>query len=204
MSLPPSPRLLQALADLLGPKGFSVDADVMAPWLTDWRGKYHGQAAAMLSPASTEEVAEIVLLCAAEGAAIVPQGGNSGMVGGATPDASGHQLLLSLRRMNRIRSIDTRAAEKIPGVIKVFTSKDFEGKGGVPCGWQIHDRQGKPNPYPEKVEIILEKDKDGAALFYTPGEYTFAPESIYVDRNGSLAISPRLVALQRTPKPAAA
>ena len=67
-----------------------------------------------------------------------------------------------------------------------------------------HDRQGKPNPYPEKVEIILEKDKDGAALFYTPGEYTFAPESIYVDRNGSLAISPRLVALQRTPKPAAA
>ena len=109
MSHPPSPRLLQALADLLGPKGFSVDADAMAPWLTDWRGKYHGQAAAMLSPASTEEVAEIVRLCAAEGAAIVPQGGNSGMVGGATPDASGHQLLLSLRRMNRIRSIDTAA-----------------------------------------------------------------------------------------------
>ena len=89
MSHPPSPRLLQALADLLGPKGFSVDTDAMAPWLTDWRGKYHGQAAAMLSPGSTDEVAEIVRLCAAEGAAIVPQGGNSGMVGGATPDASG-------------------------------------------------------------------------------------------------------------------
>lgn len=81
----------------------------MAPWLTDWRGKYHGSAAAMLSPATTEDVAEIVRLCAAEGVAIVPQGGNSGMVGGATPDASGHQLLLSLRRMNRIRSIDAVA-----------------------------------------------------------------------------------------------
>ena len=109
VSHPPSPRLLQALADLLGPKGFSVDSDAMAPWLTDWRGKYHGQAAAMLSPGSTDEVAEIVRLCAAEGAAIVPQGGNSGMVGGATPDASGHQLLLSLRRMNRIRSLDAAA-----------------------------------------------------------------------------------------------
>ena len=54
------------------------------------------------------------------------------------------------------------------------------------------------------VAYGMSKDKDGAALFYTPGDYTFAPESIYVDRNGSLAISPRLVPLQRTPKPAAA
>src|SRR3546814_19923267 len=81
----------------------------MAPWLTDWRGKYHGRAAAMLSPATTEEVAAVVRLCGEEGAALVPQGGNSGMVGGAPPDASGTQLLLSLRRMNRIRSIDPAA-----------------------------------------------------------------------------------------------
>ncbi len=105
----PSPALLAKLADLLGPKGFSVDPDVLAPWLTDWRGKYHGQTAAMLSPATTAEVAATVGLCTAEGVALVPQGGNSGMVGGATPDASGRQLLLSLRRMNRIRSIDTAA-----------------------------------------------------------------------------------------------
>src|SRR3546814_17989285 len=74
----------------------------MAPWLTDWRGKYHGRAAAMLSPATTGEVAAVVRLCAQEDAALVPQGGNSGMVGGATPDSSGTQLLLSLRRMNRL------------------------------------------------------------------------------------------------------
>lgn len=64
------------------------------------------------------------------------------------------------------------------------------------------DRSGKPNPYPEKVEIILEKNEQGAPLFWPPGEYTLAPESIYVNRNGDLAISPRLVALK--PKAAAA
>jgi FAD/FMN-containing dehydrogenase len=105
----PSPDLLARLAALLGPKGYTADPDSMAPWLTDWRGKYTGRAAAMLSPGSTEEVAAVVRLCAAEQAALVPQGGNSGMVGGATPDSGGNQLLLSLRRMNRIRSIDAAA-----------------------------------------------------------------------------------------------
>lgn len=106
MTRPPSESLLNALANLLGPKGYSADPDAMAPWLTDWRGKYHGRAAAMLSPATTDEVASIVRLCAETEVALVPQGGNSGMVGGATPDPSGNQLLLSLRRMNRIRHID--------------------------------------------------------------------------------------------------
>ena len=109
MTRPPSASLLDTLANRLGPKGYSVDADTMAPWLTDWRGKYRGRAAAMLSPATTEEVAAIVRLCAEAQVALVPQGGNSGMVGGATPDASGDQLLLSLRRMNRVRHIDEAA-----------------------------------------------------------------------------------------------
>jgi FAD/FMN-containing dehydrogenase len=109
MTQAPSTSLLRDLAALLGPKGYSTDADTIAPWLTDWRGKYHGRAAAMLSPASTEEVAAIVRLCADAKVALVPQGGNSGMVGGATPDASGDQLLLSLRRMNRIRGVDEAA-----------------------------------------------------------------------------------------------
>jgi FAD/FMN-containing dehydrogenase len=104
--LPPSPELLAQLAERLGPRGFVTAADVMQPWLTDWRGKYHGAAPAMLCPANAQEVADIVRLCAEARTALVPQGGNSGMVGGATPDASGHQLLLSLRRMNRIRELD--------------------------------------------------------------------------------------------------
>lgn len=109
MTNTPSASLLDKLARLLGPKGYCADADTMAPWLTDWRGKYRGRAAAMLSPATTDEVAAAVHLCAEAGVALVPQGGNSGMVGGATPDASGKQLLLSLRRMNKVREIDDAA-----------------------------------------------------------------------------------------------
>ena len=63
------------------------------------------------------------------------------------------------------------------------------------------DRSGQPNPYPEKVEVILEKNEQGAALFYPVGEYTFAPASIYVSRNGDLAISPKLVPLKAKPAP---
>ncbi len=105
----PSSALLDRLASRLGPKGFSRDAEAMTPWLTDWRGRYHGSAAALLSPATREEVVEIVRLCAGEGVPLVPQGGNTSMVGGATPDGTGEALLLSLRRMNRIRSLDAAA-----------------------------------------------------------------------------------------------
>ncbi|MFT4243640.1 MAG: single-stranded DNA-binding protein [Acidovorax sp.] len=66
--------------------------------------------------------------------------------------------------------------------------------------FHTYDRSGKPNPYPEKAEIILEKNKEGAALFWPVGEYTLAPESIYLNRNGDLSISPRLIPI----KPAAA
>ncbi|HYN47041.1 MAG TPA: FAD-binding oxidoreductase [Allosphingosinicella sp.] len=108
MPYPPQ-ALLDKLAGLLGPKGFTREAAEMAPWLDDWRGRYHGAAAAMLSPASREETAEIVRLCADAGVALVPQGGNTSMVGGATPDASGEALIVSTRRMNAIRSLDPAA-----------------------------------------------------------------------------------------------
>jgi FAD/FMN-containing dehydrogenase len=91
---------------LLGPRGLTADAELLAPWLTDWRGRYTGRALAMASPTSTAELAELVRLCARYGVPIVPQGGNSGMSGGATPDAGGGQLLLSLRRMNTVVEID--------------------------------------------------------------------------------------------------
>lgn len=91
----------------------------MQPWLTDWRGHFTGRACAMAAPDSTQQLAELVKLCARHGVPIVPQGGNSGMVGGATPDESGTSLLLSMRRMNRIRQIDaqTRRAVCEAGVV---------------------------------------------------------------------------------------
>jgi FAD/FMN-containing dehydrogenase len=90
---------------LLGPKGVITDPDDIAPWLTDWRGRFHGDAAAILQPVSTEEVAAIVTLAGELGVPLVPQGGNTSMVGGATPPADGSALILSLRRMNRIRTL---------------------------------------------------------------------------------------------------
>jgi FAD/FMN-containing dehydrogenase len=101
----PDPELLSRLAKRLGPRGFTTDAQDLAPWLTDWRGRIHGAAAALLSPADVDEVADVVRMAAAARVAIVPQGGNSSMVAGATPPADGKALLLSLRRMRAIRSV---------------------------------------------------------------------------------------------------
>jgi len=101
----PDGELLDRLRQILGPRGFSDDPADLDPWLTDWRGWTRGAAAALLSPASTAQVAEIVKLAAAARVAIVPQGGNSSMVAGATPSPDGGALLLSLRRMRAIRSI---------------------------------------------------------------------------------------------------
>ncbi len=73
---------------------------------TDWRKRNHGKALAVVRPAATEEVAAVVRACAAAGVSIVPQGGNTGLVNGSVPDASGRQILLSLQRMQRVRAID--------------------------------------------------------------------------------------------------
>lgn len=103
-----TPFLAQAKA-LLGPKGFTTDSDLVSPWLTDWRGRYTGRSLGLASPANTQEVAQLVNLCAQHGVPIVPQGGNSGMSGGATPDESGEAIILSLRRMNTVRAFSTES-----------------------------------------------------------------------------------------------
>jgi len=79
----------------------------MQQYLEDWRGRYTGTALAVARPATTEEVAQVVRLCAQHRVPIVPQGGNTGLCGGATPDNSATALVLSLERLNKIRSVDT-------------------------------------------------------------------------------------------------
>lgn len=91
---------------LLGERGFTTDPDLLAPWTSDWRGRFHGKALGLASPRDTAEVSAFLKLCARHGVPIVPQGGNSGMSGGATPDGSGTSVLLSLRRMDRIVALD--------------------------------------------------------------------------------------------------
>ena len=104
---------LSEFESLLGTKGYSIDPEALSPWLTDWRGRFTGKAAALLSPATTAEVSEIVKIAAAHKIALVPQGGNSGMVAGATPDSSGQQVLLSLRRMNKITALEEGSGQII-------------------------------------------------------------------------------------------
>ena len=105
MMTPAQGRLVDTAVSRFGAKVATTDHQDIAPWLTDWRGRYRGVAPAILSPASTAEVAAIVGLAREHGVALVPQGGNTSMVGGATPPGDGSALILSLRRMNRIRSV---------------------------------------------------------------------------------------------------
>jgi FAD/FMN-containing dehydrogenase len=104
-ALPPA-ALLDRLSATLGPRGLLTDPSDLAPHLSDWRGLYRGAALCVARPADTAEVASVVRLCAEAGVPVIPQGGNTSMVGGATPDESGRGVVLSLSRLNRIRGLD--------------------------------------------------------------------------------------------------
>jgi FAD/FMN-containing dehydrogenase len=112
-------KLIEQAGQALGPKVVITDQREIEPWVTDWRGRVHGMSPAMLAPASSDEVVQIVRLAAEHGVALVPQGGNTGMAAGATPPADGSAILLSMRRMNRIRSISVegRVAVAEAGVV---------------------------------------------------------------------------------------
>ena len=112
-------QMIAAAEQKLGPKGVITDAAEIEPWVSDWRGRVHGAARAILAPSLTEDVAEIVRLAAEHGVPLVPQGGNTGMAAGATPPADGSAILLSMRRMNRIRSVsaENRLAIAEAGVV---------------------------------------------------------------------------------------
>ena len=98
-------ELLNDLRAVVGAAQVLADGDLSA-WELDWRKRWRGRALAVVRPGSTAEVAAVVRACGRHGAAIVPQGGNTGLVGGGVPDASGTQVVLSLARMNQVRAID--------------------------------------------------------------------------------------------------
>jgi FAD/FMN-containing dehydrogenase len=101
--------LLGALRQRLGDAGLLVDGD-LAAYEGDWRKRYVGRALAVARPACTDDVAAVMKLCHEHGVPVVPQGGNTGLVGSSTPDDSGRQLVLSLQRMKRVRSVDVANA----------------------------------------------------------------------------------------------
>jgi FAD/FMN-containing dehydrogenase len=102
----PSPDALAALCGAAGAGNWSADPAVLAPRLTDWRGRYHGASPLLLLPQTTAQVAAIVRAAALAGVGLVPQGGNTGLVGGGIPAADGSTVLVSLSRMDRIRTVD--------------------------------------------------------------------------------------------------
>src|SRR5689334_1638927 len=112
-------KLIAAAEQVLGAKGVITDPREIAPWVSDWRGRVHGASPAIIAPASTDEVAAVVRLAAEHRVPLVPQGGNTGMAAGATPAADGSGILLSMRRMKRIRSIsaENRLAVAEAGVV---------------------------------------------------------------------------------------
>jgi D-lactate dehydrogenase (cytochrome) len=99
--------LVESLRSIVGPAGLISAAEETAQYTTDWRKRYRGSAVVVVKPGSTAEVAAVIRACNESRTGVVPQGGNTGLCGAATPDSSGSQIVLNLSRMNRVREIDT-------------------------------------------------------------------------------------------------
>lgn len=206
--------LLDEIRGILGARGVITDAETMEPWLIDWRGRYRGRALALVQPEDARQLAALVRLCAKEGIPLVPQGGNSGMVGGAIPDESGKALLLSLRRMNDL-CIDAAAgvARCGAGVILQTLHEAAEarslrfplslgGKGSATVGGLISTnaggtqvlRHGTMRSLVEGLEVVL---ADGAILDLTSAlkkdNRGFDLKQLWIGSEGTLGIVTRAV-----------
>jgi FAD/FMN-containing dehydrogenase len=106
MPRPPDRNTLERLKQIVGAGGWTDDPDELAPHLVEWRNRYQGATPLLLRPSSTAEVAAIVGVCAEAEVAIVPQGGNTGLVGGQIPRPEGHDILVSSTRLRRVRTLD--------------------------------------------------------------------------------------------------
>src|SRR6478735_9881471 len=98
--------ILDRMAGIVGAKNVITDADAMVPYLKEWRDLFRGKAQGIVRPGSTAEVAELVKLAAETGTTLVPQGGNTGLVGGQIPVADGREIILSLQRLDKVRAVD--------------------------------------------------------------------------------------------------
>ena len=110
-----STELTKALADAVGAEHVLVEADVRAGYEVDWTGRFRGDALAVVRPGSVEEVAAVVRACAASGAAVVAQGGNTGLVGGGVPRPGGRQVVLSTARLRAVGEVDVAARQLLVG-----------------------------------------------------------------------------------------
>ncbi len=124
-----SDRLLDELRDVLGAEHVLVDADVVATYETDWTGRFHGRARVVVRPGTTDEVATVLRACASAGAPVVPQGGNTGLVGGSVP--RGGEVVLTTQRLDAIEHVDTENGELVVGAgVTLSRARDAARTGG--------------------------------------------------------------------------
>lgn len=97
---------IKRLKEAVGPSGWSTDAEALDAHTVDWLGQFRGPSPLLMKPATTEEVAAIVSICAQTGTQIVPQGGNTSLMGGSVPFGTGNEIVINLSRMNKVRSVD--------------------------------------------------------------------------------------------------
>jgi FAD/FMN-containing dehydrogenase len=124
--------LIGALVSVVGQANVVVDADVQAGYETDWTGRFHGSARCVVRPASTDEVVAVLRVCSAVGAAVVPQGGNTGLVGGGVP--RGGEVVLSLRRLHAMAPVDAQHGEVVVGAGAVLGAVRA---GARAAGWDV-------------------------------------------------------------------
>src|SRR5512140_2209052 len=133
--------LAARVAGVVGPEHVLVDPDLRATYETDWTRRYNGEARFVVRPADTTEVAEVMRLCAAEdGAAVVPQGGNTGLVGGGVPRRG--EVVLSLRRLASLDPVDSTAGEVTVGAgVTLAALQEHALAAGFGFGVDIASRQ---------------------------------------------------------------
>ncbi len=124
--------LIDALVGVVGPGNVLVDVDVRAGYETDWTGRFHGSARCVVRPASTDEVVGVLRVCSAAAVAIVPQGGNTGLVGGGVP--RGGEVVLSLRRLDAIVPVDAQHGEVVVGAGAVLGAVRASARA---AGWDV-------------------------------------------------------------------
>ena len=202
--------LQAALATIVGPAHVLTGSDA-APRLIDHRGCYRGNGVAVVRPGSTAEVAEVVALCARHRVPIVPQGGNTGLCGGATPDASGRAVVLVLSRLNRVRAGGRRERQhhrrsrlragrragggaRTPGAC--FRSASAS-EGSCTIGGNLSTnaggtqvlRYGNARELVLGLEVVLPDGRDlGRPARPAQGQYRLRPEQLFIGSEGTLGI----------------
>jgi FAD/FMN-containing dehydrogenase len=133
--------ITSTLAELVGPRHVLLDADLRAPYERDWTGRWQAECLAVVSPGDAGEVAAVVRACAAQGIGIVPQGGNTGLVGSATPRATGPQVVLSLTRLNELGEVDPATAQVSAGSgVTLAALQQHAGAAGWAAGLDLAAR----------------------------------------------------------------